>query len=415
MRDKDAAQRDGVIRALTYMMFMMFALTTESVGLIIPEIMRSFHLSMTVSGAFHYAPMTAIALAGIGLGFLADRLGRKRAIMLGLMIFALDAYLFAIADSFGFFLALLTLSGVAIGIFKTGALALIGDISHSARDHTATMNNVEGFFGCGSIIGPAIVAQLLQQGVSWKWLYVGAGAICSLLLLVAAKVDYPSAAKNPLPQSPVRTRDLLTKPAALGFSLACFLYVALECSIYVWLPTYLAPEKLHAPAIMIWAVPIFFLLRAAGRFLGALLLARFDWTLVLLLCSAAIFVCFLTAILFGVAVAAYSLTLSGLFMSIVYPTLNSKGISCFPKAEHGAVAGVILFFSCLGAGLGPLAMGAASDFYQDPKYCFVLATILAALLLAGLFCNWLRDPTRQRLTLLDQSEYQIDSAIGPVR
>ena len=30
-------------------------------------------------------------------------------------------------------------------------------------------------------------------------------------------------------------------------------------------------------------------------------------------------------------------------MSIMYPTLNSKGISCFPKSQHGAAAGVILF------------------------------------------------------------------------
>ena len=46
------------------------------------------------------------------------------------------------------------------------------------------------------------------------------------------------------------------------------------------------------------------------------------------------------AILF-VAAAVYLLPLSGLFMSMIYPTLNSKGISCFPKVEHGAVAGVI--------------------------------------------------------------------------
>ena len=30
------------------------------------------------------------------------------------------------------------------------------------------------------------------------------------------------------------------------------------------------------------------------------------------------------------------LPLSGLFMSVLYPTLNSKGISCFRKPEHGA-------------------------------------------------------------------------------
>jgi len=62
--------------------------------------------------------------------------------------------------------------GVWVSLFKIGALALIGDISHSTTQHTSTMNLVEGFFGVGSILGPAIVAALLGAGISWKWLYV---------------------------------------------------------------------------------------------------------------------------------------------------------------------------------------------------------------------------------------------------
>jgi len=393
----------GTIKALTYLMFMMFALTTESVGLIIPEVTKSFHVSLTASGAFHYAPMTAIGLAGIGLGFLADRLGRKRAIMLGLLLFAANAFLFIVANSFGVLLALLTLSGVAIGIFKTGALALIGDISRSTREHTATMNMVEGFFGIGSIIGPAIVARLLQDGLAWKWLYVLAGGLCTVLVLIASRVDYPVSTAPAV--APIGTAQILRRPLALAFSLACFLYVALECSIYVWLPTYLLGEAATLSEQAIWAVPAFFLLRALGRFFGAWMLTQWRWTTLLMLFGGVILVCFIAAVIGGAPVAALSLPLSGLFMSVVYPTLNSKGISCFQKSEHGAVAGVILFFSCLGAGLGPLAMGAASDLFGGPKYCFVLATLFAVLLFAGLVYNWIADPTRQRLDALDASDY----------
>ena len=59
---------------------------------------------------------------------------------------------------------LLGLSGLAIGVFKTGALALIGDISTSTAQHTSIMNTAEGFFGVGAIIGPAILARLLAAG-----------------------------------------------------------------------------------------------------------------------------------------------------------------------------------------------------------------------------------------------------------
>ena len=60
------------IKALTFVMFMMFAMTTDSVGIIIPEIIRTFHLSLTAAGSFQYATMSGIALAGFLLGHLAD-------------------------------------------------------------------------------------------------------------------------------------------------------------------------------------------------------------------------------------------------------------------------------------------------------------------------------------------------------
>ena len=121
----------ALIKGLTFLMFMMFAMTTDAVGVIIPEVIKEFDLSMTAAGAFHYTTMTAIALSGILLGHLADRLGRKTTIIAGLSLFAISSFLFAAGHTFGFFLALLVVSGTAIGIFKTGALALVGDITTS--------------------------------------------------------------------------------------------------------------------------------------------------------------------------------------------------------------------------------------------------------------------------------------------
>ena len=115
----------ALIKGLTYAMFMVFAMTTDSVGVIIPEIIKQFRLSLTAASAFQYATMGGIAIAGFCLGFMADRFGRKITIILGLALFAADAYLFVVGNSFAFFVGLLAVSGVSIGIFKTGALALI--------------------------------------------------------------------------------------------------------------------------------------------------------------------------------------------------------------------------------------------------------------------------------------------------
>lgn len=400
------------IKWLTYLMFMMFAMTTDSVGTIIPVILREFRLSMSAAGAFHYAPMMAIALAAIFLGYLADKLGRKKTIILGLVLFALNSYLFAVGNSFLFFLLLLVISGAAIGIFKTGALALVGDISRSTAEHTATMNTVEGFFGVGAIIGPAIVARLLATGFSWKWLYVIAGTVCVLLIVTASMVRYPKTVRSV--EEPIdfkRTLGMMKNPYALGFSLGIFLYVAAECAIYVWMPTLLEGYSGSFPLLAAYATSLFFTLRALGRFLGAWILARCRWTSVMAIFSLAILACFAGSVAGGLSYAIWMLPLSGLFMSMIYPTLNSKGISCFPKTEHGTVAGVILFFTCTAAAVGPLAMGGVSDMFGHARYGFVLATIFAALLFAGLLLNWIYDPARQRLAALDASEYDAAASL----
>jgi FHS family L-fucose permease-like MFS transporter len=404
-----AHRRQGMtgVKALTFVMFMVFAMTTDSVGIIIPEIIKTFRLSLTAAGTFQYATMAGIAIAGFFLGHLADTFGRKPTIVAGLTMFAIASYLFAAGNSFVYFSILLAISGIGIGVFKTGALALIGDLSKSTIEHTSLMNTVEGFFGVGSIIGPAILAHLLAAGASWKGLYVLAGTICVLLILTALRARYPSSMKAGQESLDLRHSVAALKNGyALGFSLGAFLYVATEAAVYVWMPTWLAGYKGSAATLVAYSISIFFILRAAGRFLGAWLLERFYWANVLVLFSGIILICFIGSVIGGAAAALYLLPASGLFMSVIYPSINSKGISCFPKSEHGAIAGVILFFTCLSAVLGPLAMGAVSDAMGHPKYGFVLATGFAGLLFVGLLLNWMFDPTRELLSWVDKTEYR---------
>ena len=395
-----------LIKALTCTMFFTFAMTTDAVGSIIPTLLTEFELSLRAASAFHYAPMIAIAVGALGLGFLADRIGRKLTIIIGLALYGLSSLLFAFGSGFGLFVALLAAGGIGISVFKIGALALIGDVARSTREHTTFMNTVEGFFAVGAIVGPAIVATLLAAGLSWKYLYVIAALICVVLLAAAASARYPSSVRAE--QGGASFADTLRKMRdahALGFSALIMLYVAVEVAVYVWMPTYLQGYTGAASWLATYALTIFFVLRAAGRFLGAWFLRKLSWSTVLVTFAAAIFACFAGSLYGGPDQAVYLLPLSGLFMSVLYPTLNSKGISCFPRSEHGAVAGVILFFTAFAAAVGPLAMGAISDALGDIKYGFVLATGFAALLFAGLLINRVFDPAGARLARRDDSDY----------
>lgn len=396
-----------LLKLLVFAMFAMFAMTTDSVGTVIPEVIREFGLGLTAGGSFQYATMSGIAISAIGLGFLADRLGRKVTILIGLSMFGLGSALFAVGHDFLFFTTLLFLSGLGIGIFKAGALALIGDLSRSTNEHARTMNLIEGFFGVGAIIGPAIVAYLLLVGASWKWVYLVAAVLCGLLLFASAMARFPVPIKSN--EEPVRATDAIRlsgDPASLFFGTALMLYVAAEAAIYVWAPTYLSGYEGAWAKLAGYAVSVFFVLRAAGRFLGVWLLGRFSWATVILSCSAAMALLFWIAVAGGREVAVFALPATGLFMSVLYPTINSTGISCFDKGRHGSIAGLLLFFTCLSAVLAPLAMGALGEALGDSAYAMVLGAVFATLLAA--LCGWnaLRQPFRSRLLQRDASDYE---------
>jgi len=411
----------GLIRWLTYLMFMMFAMTSDSVGEIIKEVKIEFAVTNTQASLMHSLFMIGIAFSGLFLGFLADKFGRKKTLILGLALFAISCYLFMVGSTFAFILSLVTLSGLAVGVFKTAALALIGDISRSTKEHTGTMNGAEAFFGVGAIIGPILVAWLITQGVHWTWLYVIAGGLCTVLICMALMVEYPeSKAIKEKPTNLVDSLKLLKDPYALGFSFGAFLYVAAESAIYVWMPSYLICDANSASDIYscyanestqtlaIYAVSVFFALRAVGRFVGIWMMQHFEWTKVLLLFSFMIMMCFVVGLIAGQTLAVFLFPLSGIFMSVIYPTFNSKGISCFEKRQHGSVAGVILFFTAAGAAAGPFIMGVVSDANGgDAKYGFVVATGFSILLFLGLLYNAIAQPTRERLAMIEKREYGV--------
>jgi fucose permease len=120
----------------------------------------------------------------------------------------------------------------------------------------------------------------------------------------------------------------------------------------------------------------------------------------------AISICFVGGLMAGKQIALYLFPLSGFFMSLVYPTFNSKGISCFPKNQHGTIAGVILFFTAAGAAFGPFVMGIVSDINGgDAKYGFYVASVFSVLLSVLAIVNLLKRPAETRLAEIERSEY----------
>ena len=392
-------------------MFFMFAMTTDAVGEIIKIVKTEMALSNTEASLFHAATMLGIALSGMFLGFLADRFGRKSTIIMGLALYGIASAFFIASTELRVYVGLLFVSGLAIGIFKTAILALIGDVATSTGDHTRRMNANEGFFALGAIVGPLLVVTLDKQGLSWTWLFLIAAAMCALMVFAAATTEYPQTKKTQGAEqaSLLSSLSLMGNKYAMGFSLAIALYVACEVAIFVWAPTLFADYQggEFATWFALYAVTIFFVLRAAGRFLAVWLLNFIDWKIMLLLFTGAISACFVGSAALGKDIAVFLLPLSGLFMSMIYPTINSKGISCLPKSKHGAVAGLILFFTAVSAAFAPMLMGLVSDQFGggDLQVGFYLAAAFSVALFAFALYNLAADPAGQALAKADQSDY----------
>ncbi len=205
---------------------------------------------------------------------------------LGLTLFAAASYLFAAGNSFVYFSILLAVSGIGIGVFKTGALALIGDLSKSTTEHTSLMNTVEGFFGVGSIIGPAILAHLLGdrrivEGIVRSGRYsLRAADSHRVTRPIPDQSEGQRGTYRPQPYAGGNEESLRT-----GVFAGRVLYVATEAAVYVWMPTLLmvitAPQS-HSP---LTASPSSSSCALSGRFVGAWMLERFYWTKVLALFS----------------------------------------------------------------------------------------------------------------------------------
>ena len=386
----ESSSSERTLAGLVCVLFFLFAMTSDAVGSVIARVIRETHLSLTAAGAFHYAPMLAIAAGGLGLGFLADRVGRQWAILVGLGLYGVSSALFVTGSALSWFVGLLVVSGIGISIFKVGGLALVGDIVNSVTAHTRLMNAVEGSFAIGSIVGPAIVAVLLSEQLSWRGLYVIAAIICLVLILIVSRVRFPAARRGGAAAPAAEILHILKTPGVPMQATLIMLYVAVEVAVYVWMPTYLEAYRGEVRWLPGIALTLFFGLRACGRFFGVWLLGKMRPEGILAVAGALILGGFLTATLGGASWAAWSLPLTGLPMSVIYPTLNSRGISRFPREQQGAAAGVLLFFTAIAAALGPLAMAAVSDVTGDQRYGFGLASFFAALLAAGLAVGWMR-------------------------
>ena len=96
MSPQPAFERRRYLVFVVLAIFFVIALLTNILGPIIPDIIRSFHLSMTAAGFLPFAFFIAYGVASIPAGLLVEWLHEKTVILIAFGLALAGALLFAI-------------------------------------------------------------------------------------------------------------------------------------------------------------------------------------------------------------------------------------------------------------------------------------------------------------------------------
>ncbi|MFJ8259851.1 MFS transporter [Peribacillus asahii] len=151
-------------------------------GSIVPSLMEEWKISAVTAGAIGSYTAAGTALGAVLFGLLADKIGRKKIILVCTTIFSLFTALSAFAEGPMFFTVLRVIAGLGLGGVMPNVIAL--STEYAPKKIRGAMVS---FIFCGYSIG-AIAAALLSKSIlpamGWKPIFWIAGLPLLLLPLI---------------------------------------------------------------------------------------------------------------------------------------------------------------------------------------------------------------------------------------
>lgn len=274
----------------------------QVVGYAAPAIIKAWHSDKAAFGGVFGAGLGGFMLGATILGNLGDRLGRKRMIVLGCMLFGLFTLASAYATSLTELLVLRTVAGLGLGGSIPNAIALMTEYA-PAKVRATRVGIMFIGYTVGSALGGVIAAQLMPA-YGWPSVFIVGGVlplvigglsifvlpesarflmlkrgrtdlVLPLLRRVRPDLDLPDEATFSMQeevQPGLPVRHLFTGARASMTSLLWLAYAANMVSLHFltsWLPTVIADSGVPlAHAVMATA-----LLQAGGG-VGSLIVGR---------------------------------------------------------------------------------------------------------------------------------------------
>jgi EmrB/QacA subfamily drug resistance transporter len=215
-----AAIRDPRVRVLLICCMSLFivGLDVTVVNVALPSIGRELHggisgLQWTIDA--YTVVMASLLMFG---GSMADRLGRKRIFVTGLIVFSLASLLCSLAPSVGLLVAARVLQAVGASMLNPVAMSIITNTFQEPRERAQAVGVWGAVFGVSMALGP-IVGGTVVSAIGWRpifWINVPIGLIAIVLTL---RFIPESKAPRPRRFDPVGQVLVIVLLAALTFGI----------------------------------------------------------------------------------------------------------------------------------------------------------------------------------------------------
>lgn len=289
-------------------------------------------------------------------GRLLDIVGRRRMLVLSLVVFVLASILYIPAGDLGVLLLVRLVHGMAYGAGNTAITASVQALIPPAR-----RSEGNGYFGLSMTLAAAVgpmVATALGAGGHFRelFLFSAASSVVALLgSLVLRLPEQPASAEQRANWWRVRGSDLID-PRTVPIGMIMLLSAIGYSGIITFLTSYARQQN------FVGAASAFFIVYAAATLVSRLFLGRIQDRRGDNAVMYPIMILFAIALLLlGLVPAGWSVVVSGVLAGVgfggIIPCAQSIAVSTSPARRVGVVTSTFFLMFDAGVGLGPVLLG----------------------------------------------------------
>jgi fucose permease len=353
----------------------------DAMGPMADAVRRDYRLSNVLSTLLPFFVFISFAVFSLPGGMLGARIGKKRLLLLGLLISGIAVLVPALrSPGFSLLLACIFVLGVGTTFLQVAGNPIMRDVS-AAGAYARNLAFAQFIKGAGSASSSYLVALLPAVGaLGWRSSFplftsLMAGAFFAMLALPVEE------ARDPSPPGLGGSLALLASPTVAFAVAGIFLYVGAEVCLARFLQPTLAGLGLRQDRAALFGPTLFFTCLTFGRLAGSGVLARVRPTRLFPATAALGLIGTLALVAGSLPVALVAVVACGLGFANIWPLLFSMTVERRP--ERSAELSGLMCMAIAGGAVVPLAMGKLLDeglgsaSYAVPAACFAYLIALA--------------------------------------